>query len=101
MRRPAPRPLRVALEQAAREAAPADVLARLQAAWPELVGPVIAAEAEPVAEREGAVTVACSSSLWAHELELMAPELLPRIAELLGHGAVHSLRFSASARRPL
>ena len=98
MRRPAPRPLRLALEQAAAQAAPADSLARLQAAWPELVGPVVAAEAEPAAEREGVVTVRCTSAVWAHELELLAPDLLPRIGALLGEGAVRELRFSAGGR---
>ena len=93
MRRTAPRPLRLALERASREAEPAGALAALQSRWEELVGPVVAAESHPASEREGAVTVACSSSLWAQELELLGPELLARIAASPGTVAVRSLRF--------
>jgi predicted nucleic acid-binding Zn ribbon protein len=79
MRRPAPRPLSVALEQVARAAAPATLLARVQAAWPQVAGRTIAAVAAPVAEREGVVTVLCESAVWSGELELLAPDLLARL----------------------
>jgi len=47
------------------------------------VGPAIAAEATPTAERGGVLTVSCSASVWAAELEMMAPELVARLnAEL-------------------
>jgi predicted nucleic acid-binding Zn ribbon protein len=84
VRRPAPRPLSVALEQVARAAAPATLLARVQAAWPEVAGRAVAAAAAPVAEREGVVTVACESAVWASELELLAPDLLGRLNGSVG-----------------
>lgn len=96
MRRPGPRPLSIALEQAARAAAPATLLARVQAAWPEVAGRTVAAAAAPVAEREGVVTVACESAVWAGELELLAPDLLGRLNGSIGAeeaGRVARLRF--------
>ena len=75
MRRPAPRPLAAALAAAVGQAEPATLLARVQSAWPAAVGEVVAAEADPASERQGVVTVRCTSSLWASELELMAPDL--------------------------
>ena len=95
MRRTAPRPLRQALESTVREAAPPGLLPRVQAAWPEVAGPAIAEEAEPVSERAGSVTVGCRSAVWAHELELLGGELRERLNERLGGGAeVRELRFA-------
>jgi predicted nucleic acid-binding Zn ribbon protein len=71
--------LAAALEQLGHQAAPPTLLARVQGAWGEVVGPAIAAEAQPIAERAGTVTVACRSATWASELELLAPDLLQRL----------------------
>jgi hypothetical protein len=79
VRRLAPRPLRAVLDQAMPAAAPAGLLASVQAAWPEVAGPVMAAEAEPVTERAGTVTVACRSAVWAQELELLGGDLAARL----------------------
>ncbi len=98
MRRLAPRPLRSALEAAARDAAPAGVLARLQAEWEDLAGPVVAGESAPVSEREGVVTVACASAVWAQELELLAPDLLARAHARLGPDQPRVLRFVVARR---
>ena len=99
MRRPGPRPLAAALGQTLERAAPATLLARVQAAWADAVGEAVAAEAEPVSERGGTVTVACRSAVWANELELMAPEVLARLNGALGDpvgGPVEGLRFRVS-----
>jgi predicted nucleic acid-binding Zn ribbon protein len=79
VRRSALRPLSVALEQVARAAAPATLLARVQAAWPQVAGRAVAAAAAPVSDREGVVTVVCESAVWSGELELLAPDLLARL----------------------
>jgi predicted nucleic acid-binding Zn ribbon protein len=95
VRRRAPRPLSAALEQLGHEAAPQTVLARIQAAWPAVVGSVIAAEAQPVSERGGTLTVACRSATWASELELLAPELLEKLNRALAvpdQGTLTALR---------
>ena len=58
-----------------------------------MVGERIAAVAKPVAERGGEVTIGCSDSVWAQELDLMQEQLLGRLRERLGEQAPQSLRF--------
>lgn len=94
-RRRAPRPASTALRAAIEQAAPKTRLAATQAAWAETVGERIAAVASPVSERGGELTVKCSDSVWAQELDLMQEELLERLRGRLGERAPHSLRFRA------
>jgi predicted nucleic acid-binding Zn ribbon protein len=56
------------------------------------VGPAIAAAARPSGERDGVLTVTCAAAVWAHELDLMAPELLARLNGALGADALSRLR---------
>jgi len=96
VRRRAPRPLSVVLDRVVRTSAPPTLLAGVQAAWPEVAGRVVAASAAPVSEREGIVTVACESAVWAGELELLSPDLLVRLKARLvvdKGGSVSRLRF--------
>ncbi|MGI8749014.1 MAG: DciA family protein [Thermoleophilaceae bacterium] len=79
MRRAGPRPLGVALETATGLARPRTLLARVQAVWSHAVGPAVAAESEPVSERDRAVSVTCTSAVWAQELELLEPDLRERL----------------------
>lgn len=101
MRRTAPRPLRHALEAVTAKAAPATTLARVQGCWRSVVGDAVAREAEPVAEREGAIVVRCASAVWASELELLGPQLVEELNGALGAPLVKALRVrgggSASA----
>jgi predicted nucleic acid-binding Zn ribbon protein len=76
--------------------APASGLAAVQRAWPEAVGEVIAAQAHPSADRDGTVTVTCTSSVWAQELTLMGPDLAGRLNAALGAEIVRELRFRAA-----
>ena len=103
MRRAAPRHIGAALAELRREAAPTTALARVQAAWPDAVGPAIAAEAEPVGERAGVLTVACRSAVWAQELSLLSDDLLERLNRALDPGGarqpVAALRFGAARPR--
>jgi predicted nucleic acid-binding Zn ribbon protein len=97
-RRRAPRPLATAIGEALERAEPATLLAAVQSAWPGAVGEAIAREATPVAERSGVVTVACSSSAWAQELDLLAGRILEKIRSELPPGTVlEGLRFITSA----
>lgn len=84
MRRRDPRPLTGALDAFVAEQAPQTLLAQVQLRWVSTVGPVVAAEAEPLAERDGVVTVACTSSVWAHEMALLGPDIARRLNEALG-----------------
>ena len=99
MRRRAPVRLAGAVEQLAARLEPLTPLASVQRTWPEVVGDVIAAEAEPVSERGGVVTVRCRSAVWAQELTLMAPDLVTRMNAVLGDGRVTELRCTAAGRR--
>jgi predicted nucleic acid-binding Zn ribbon protein len=94
-RRRAPRPASSALRAALGRAAPKTRLAAVQVAWAETVGERIAAAAQPVTEREGAVVVECSDPVWAEELDLMQGQLLERLRDRLGEQAPQSLRFRA------
>jgi predicted nucleic acid-binding Zn ribbon protein len=100
VRRLAPRALSAALAGVVREAEPATLLARVQGVWPEIAGPGLSAHATPVSERDGVVTVACESAVWAQELELLGPDLLTRFGDALATGpggsaggSVKQLRF--------
>ncbi len=93
--RRAPRSLSFALDHIRDELEPDSLLAEVQRAWPGAVGPAIAGEASPTAERGGAVTVSCSASVWAQELDLMAPAIIERLNSLLRTGRVSRLRCVA------
>jgi predicted nucleic acid-binding Zn ribbon protein len=83
--------------EAARRTAPSTTLARAQELWRVAAGEAIARESEPVSEREGVLTIACASATWAHELHLLAPELVEALNEALRRadhaGAVTRLRL--------
>jgi predicted nucleic acid-binding Zn ribbon protein len=106
--RGSPRPLGDALRQAQARAEPRTLLAVTQSAWPAAAGARVAAEAEPVVEREGVVTIACRSATWAQELDLLQPELLRRLNAVISEagpeaieGRVRGLRFTADGCRHL
>jgi len=77
--------------------APQTPLARVQTIWDEVVGERIAAVTDVIDEREGVVTVECSSAVWAQELELMGPRIIARLSERLDGEAPEKLRFRAAA----
>ena len=71
-----------------------------------IAGAAIAAEAEPVAERDGVVTVACRSATWAQELDLLGPDLLGGLNTALedgrfGPGGAAALHRRRRPPRPL
>lgn len=94
-----PRRIGDSLPRIVSEAAPRTLLAEVQVVWPEACGEAIARCAEPVAERDGLVTVACDTGAWAQELELMQDQLLPRLGALVGEGRIRGLRFTADRSR--
>jgi predicted nucleic acid-binding Zn ribbon protein len=84
-----------ALDALSAELAPATALASIQRAWPQVVGETIAGQAQPTAERGGVVTVSCAASVWAQELDLMAPQIIAGLNGAVGEGAVSRLRCVA------
>lgn len=93
--RRSPRPLALALDEIRDDLEPDGLLAEVQRVWRDAVGSAIAQEAQPTAERGGVVTVSCAASVWAQELDLMAPALLARLNHLLHSGRVTRLRCVA------
>ena len=89
------RPFAGALEQLRDDLAPHTLLAEAQRHWKEAVGEAIAAEAQPTAERSGVLTVSCSASVWAQELDLMSPAILERLNALLPGAPLSRLRCVA------
>jgi predicted nucleic acid-binding Zn ribbon protein len=90
--RPAPRPIAAALQELSATLAPRTLLARIQEVWPSAAGPAIAAAARPTAEREGVLTLTCEAAVWAHELDMMAADLIDRLNGALDEQAVVALR---------
>jgi hypothetical protein len=73
----------------------AGAMADVVAAWPELVGETIAANAWPARlARDGTLHVNAGSSAWAFELGQLEGEILPRLREALGVDAPRRLRFA-------
>lgn len=65
----------------------------LLVAWPELVGPDVAAHAEPEGVEDGLLTVRCDSTAWAQQLRTMRSTVLARIAERHPAAGIESIRF--------
>jgi predicted nucleic acid-binding Zn ribbon protein len=94
--RRAPRPLGLALERIQGELAPETVLAQVQVVWREAVGEAIAGHAIPTSERGGVLTISCSASVWAHELDLMSTTIVERLNERLAEQRISRLRCVAT-----
>lgn len=93
--RRSPRSMQAAFGALSDELAPATLLADVQRVWPATVGESIAAQAQPTGERGGVVTVSCAASVWAQELDLMAPQIIARLNAALDDRVVHRLRCVA------
>jgi predicted nucleic acid-binding Zn ribbon protein len=87
----------MALESLQDRWAPQTTLAQVQRAWPQAVGDYIAAQAKPVSERGGTLTVACATGSWAQELDLMAPDVIRTLNELLTGVRLTRLRCTVAA----
>ena len=98
-RRLAPRPVGPAVEALAARLAPATLLADVQRVWEAAAGPAIAAEAHPVAERDGTLTLRCTSAVWMQEIDLMGPVLVAELNRALGGERVRAVRCTAADRR--
>ena len=92
-RRRAPLPIADALAELTRDAQPASVLAEVQRCWADAVGETIAGWAKPVSEKAGVVVVSCDDSVIAHELEMIKPELLEKLARAVATNAPRDLKF--------
>lgn len=99
MSRRAPRPVATAVQALAQRLAPATLLADVQRVWDQAAGPAIAPQAQPVSEREGTVTLLCSSAVWMQEIDLMGPVLVDALNEAIGADRVRAVRCVSTAGR--
>jgi predicted nucleic acid-binding Zn ribbon protein len=64
--------------------------------WPQIVGDDLANHCVPLrydeAPDERVLTVQCDSTAWATQLRLLAPRLVARLNEDLGHGTVRAIK---------
>jgi predicted nucleic acid-binding Zn ribbon protein len=81
------------------ELAPQTLLAEVQRVWPTAVGSAVAEQAQPTGERGGVLTVSCAASVWAQELDLLAPAILTRLNDALGAERLSRLRCVAVPRQ--
>ena len=93
--RRSPRSLAPALQTLADDLAPRTLLGDVQRIWATAVGPELARQSTPTAERGGSLTVSCADAMWAQELDLMSPQILAQLNARLGEGALHRLRCVA------
>ncbi|GAA4795911.1 DUF721 domain-containing protein [Streptomyces ziwulingensis] len=70
--------------------------------WPQIVGEDIAKHCVPERydEDERVLSVRCDSTAWATNLRLLAPTLVARINEDLGHGSVRLLKVQGPGGAP-
>ena len=73
---------------------------RLRLAWTQVVGPTIAQQAQPARFSRGVLTVAVKSSVWIQELQLMVPEILPRLRRLPAGRSVNKIRLRIGKVEP-
>jgi predicted nucleic acid-binding Zn ribbon protein len=80
--------------------APPALLAAIFARWSELVGPDVAAHAQPLSVREGTLVVVVDHPAWAASLRLLSESLLERIREETGVGELAELVVRVQAQGP-
>lgn len=89
-----PEPIGDAVRRELHRFGPAGAIGDVVTAWPDAVGASIAANAWPARiGRDGTLTVATGSSVWAFELTKLEETIRARLEEALGDGAPPRLRF--------
>ncbi|MFI2431634.1 DUF721 domain-containing protein [Streptomyces sp. NPDC018693] len=70
--------------------------------WPQIVGEDVAKHCVPERydEDERVLVVRCDSTAWATNLRLLAPTLVARLNEDLGHGAVRQIKVQGPGGGP-
>jgi len=88
-----------AIQRLVAEIAPQDPVTLIRMAWPKVVGDLIAKETYPSSLRGGILTITCSSSVWAQELDLLSRKVLERLADEFGNSPAQRLRCVVGANR--
>jgi predicted nucleic acid-binding Zn ribbon protein len=69
----------------------APTILRIAERWPDLVGPEAAAHSSPCRIRGATLDVDADSPVWVQTLRLRSPQILARLADLLGPQAPREL----------
>jgi predicted nucleic acid-binding Zn ribbon protein len=98
-KRSEPARLRELLEPQARRAGieSAVLVGRVWELWPDIVGPDVAAHAEPTSLRKSVLRVRTDSPAWSTELSYFADELRKRINDAVGSALVSEVRVWSGA----
>lgn len=97
MRRRDPFPLADAIDDLVRGAQPNTPLAAVQRAWTDAVGETIAGWAVPAGERDGVLTVHCTDSVTAHQLNSMQLEIVEKLRKSAPKVRISEIRFRVGA----
>ena len=68
---------------------------QVRLSWKEIVGEVIARVSSVHRIADGVAYVGCATPVWAQTLSLRRTEILAKIAEHVGTGAIQDIRFSS------
>lgn len=95
-----PQPLRGLLSGAAGRFGLDDALTTgtLWKRWREIVGPDVAAHAEPTSLRGGVLRIRADSPVWAHEIGYLVEEIRTRANDALGAPAVMEIKVYNAPR---
>ncbi len=74
---------------------------RVWSAWKDIVGPAVAAHAEPTSLREGVLRVRADSPAWATEIGYLADEIRSRANAVTGRSLVSEVRVWTGPRSTL
>lgn len=66
--------------------------------WARVVGEEVAEHAQPVALKDGELTVRASSTAWATQLRLLQGQLITKITAAVGPGVVKRIRIQGPTK---
>jgi predicted nucleic acid-binding Zn ribbon protein len=100
-RRDEPVPLRDAIAMVGKELGlpSPDLIATLTSRWVDIVGPAIAAHAQVRSVRDGECTIVVDGPAWATQLRYGSSDLVARVNERCGEGAVTSVKVVVAGPR--
>jgi len=74
--------------------------ARIFSRWEEAVGSRIAAHSRPAYVRNGRLTIVVDSPPWSQQLSLLRPDLLRKIAAVIGEGVITDIYLTSGTVDP-
>jgi predicted nucleic acid-binding Zn ribbon protein len=75
---------------------PEAALSWLSAAWPQIVGPALAAHTRPLRCDQGCLEIGIKGKAWKKELEDLKPQFAARINQAWGGTLVREIKFVSS-----